>query len=140
MSPAEVSTSPLPSMLQPQWLTAIAVCCHLGRNPGAYVGGAELVRITGAPSHRIEEVTRQLATADLLLVRRGRHGGYRLTREPQRMTLLEVVLAVPAAVTRATTRSLDARVAEHLAAMVSGALAATLGQITVASVTHSLRD
>ena len=61
-------------------------------------GGAVQVRVIGErqgiPGRYLEQIFRRLRQADLVLGKRGPGGGYRLSRSPATITLLQVVEAV----------------------------------------------
>jgi Rrf2 family protein len=59
-----------------------------------YSRAQELGRDLGMPPLYLSKVMQQLARAGLLLAKRGRQGGYRLAREPQKIRLYEILAAV----------------------------------------------
>lgn len=54
----------------------------------------ELAAATKVPTNYLAKVLQTLAQADLIVGRRGVGGGYRLTRRPEEITLLQVINAV----------------------------------------------
>jgi len=60
----------------------------------AYSRAQELGRDLGLPPLYLSKVMQQLARAGLLTAQRGRRGGYRLAREPQKIRLYEILAAV----------------------------------------------
>ncbi len=54
----------------------------------------ELARLADVPQNYLAKVLQMLASADLVTGRRGVGGGYRLSREPADIKLLEIVNAV----------------------------------------------
>lgn len=59
------------------------------------------------PQPTVSKVLKQLARAGLVVSERGKHGGYRLAREPSHITVAEIIDAVegPIAVTECSTHS-----------------------------------
>ena len=57
----------------------------------------DLARITNVPPHYMAKVLRRLVAAGLLVVRRGRGGGFRLARVPSRIRFADIIAAVDAA-------------------------------------------
>lgn len=60
----------------------------------SYSRAQELGRDLGLPPLYLSKVMQQLARAGLLSAQRGRRGGYRLARDPDRIRLYEVLAAV----------------------------------------------
>lgn len=60
---------------------------------------------TGIPQPTVSKVLKQLARAALVVSARGKHGGYRLAREPSSISVAEIIDAVegPIAVTECST-------------------------------------
>ncbi|MBN8524137.1 MAG: Rrf2 family transcriptional regulator [Planctomycetes bacterium] len=72
---------------------AIKAVMHLARGDG-WVGSEELARITGIPSGYLTKVLQRLALADILRTQRGMHGGYRLRREANAISLWDIIQAI----------------------------------------------
>ena len=80
---------------------------YLARNPGRHVRLAEIARAEKIPPRFLEQIFGRLRTGGILDGRRGPDGGYRLRREPRKVTLGEVVrrLDGPLAPIRCVSRS-----------------------------------
>jgi FeS assembly SUF system regulator len=79
---------------------AIVVSTHLGSTPGA-LAVSDLASATGIPQPTVAKVLKVLARAGLVASQRGAHGGYRLARAPEAITVAEIIGAIegPIAVT-----------------------------------------
>ena len=58
---------------------------------GAYVGAAEIAEQIGAPRNYLGKLLKTLADAGLVESQKGKGGGFRLARRPERISILEVV-------------------------------------------------
>jgi Rrf2 family iron-sulfur cluster assembly transcriptional regulator len=76
-----------------------ALCLARGGGGGRYVKIREVAQTMALPASYTPQVLRLLAEAGLAEARAGRDGGYRLTRPPGGITLLEVVEAAEGAFT-----------------------------------------
>lgn len=70
-----------------------AVTC-LAHHPGEFVTASDLAAATSVPSDYLSKVLQQLAAAKVVQGRRGVGGGYRLARDPEDITLLDIVDAM----------------------------------------------
>jgi len=70
-----------------------AVAC-LARRPGEFVTASDLADATSVPADYLSKVLQQLAGAGLVQGRRGVGGGYRLGREPDQISVLDIVDAM----------------------------------------------
>jgi Rrf2 family iron-sulfur cluster assembly transcriptional regulator len=59
--------------------------------PGEYAGATALAEKTGAPANYLGKLLQGMVGRGLLESRRGLRGGFRLARDPGRITLLEIV-------------------------------------------------
>jgi Rrf2 family protein len=73
---------------------AVRLALELARMDGRQTTGPELAGLTGVPSAFLPQVIGDLVRAGIVANRRGRHGGYRLGRPPEDVSLLDVVEAV----------------------------------------------
>ncbi len=74
---------------------AIRAVIALGRaEAGAVVPAPRIARLTGIPPRFVAQVMTEVVRAGIAETRVGRSGGYRLTRDPTAISLLEVVEAV----------------------------------------------
>jgi FeS assembly SUF system regulator len=62
---------------------------------------------TGIPQPTVSKVLKQLARAGLVTSARGKHGGYRLARQPKQISVAEIINAVegPIALTECSTEA-----------------------------------
>lgn len=81
---------------------ALRAMAWLALSPNTLIPTGQLADRTKVPPHYLAKVLQQLANADLITGRRGVHGGYKLTRPANSITLLDVVRSV-ATVERITT-------------------------------------
>lgn len=73
---------------------ALRAVAWLALTPDALVPTTTLAEKTQVPPHYLAKVLQQLAASKLVSGRRGVRGGYRLSRSPDSITLLDVVRAV----------------------------------------------
>lgn len=73
---------------------ALRAMALLAVRPDDLTPTATLAEVTKVPSNYLAKVLQQLSAADLITGRRGVGGGYKLARNPEQITLLEVVRAV----------------------------------------------
>ncbi len=74
---------------------ALRALCHLaGLAEGAHEGAQEVAQAIGAPANYLGKILQALAGAGLLISRKGRGGGFRLARDPRRLTLMEILQPV----------------------------------------------
>jgi len=76
-----------------------ALCLARGGGDGRYIKIREVAATMALPASYTPQVLRLLAEAGLAEARAGREGGYRLTRPPGEVALLEVVEAAEGAFT-----------------------------------------
>lgn len=73
---------------------ALRAMSWLALSPDRLVPTGQLAERTKVPPHYLAKVLQQLAAAELIVGRRGVHGGYKLTRAASAITLLDVVRSV----------------------------------------------
>ncbi|MDD3762662.1 MAG: SUF system Fe-S cluster assembly regulator [Nevskiales bacterium] len=66
----------------------------MARDPGRTLSGQELAERTGIPAPTVSKLLKQLSHGGLLLSLRGAHGGYRLARAPDRISVAEIIAAL----------------------------------------------
>lgn len=71
-------------------LHAALAIADMGRD-GRAVRASEIAASLGIPSNYLSKILRSLAQDGVLASERGRTGGFRLARAPEKITLLEVV-------------------------------------------------
>ena len=72
-------------------LAAIDLACHYGSGP---VSAREIAERRGIPPRFLEQIFVSLRRAELVVAVRGAKGGFTLSREPQHITVLDVVEAL----------------------------------------------
>ncbi|HET6379845.1 MAG TPA: Rrf2 family transcriptional regulator [candidate division Zixibacteria bacterium] len=72
---------------------AVRAMIVLADGAGRQLTGRELASATGIPAAFLPQVMGDLVRAGLVRTRQGRSGGYRLAREPERISLLQIVEA-----------------------------------------------
>jgi Rrf2 family protein len=76
---------------------ALRACAALaGAYPKGLLKTAEISRVSGAPIRFLSKILAELRDADLVLGKRGYYGGYMLARDPNDISVTELMLAVGA--------------------------------------------
>src|SRR5262249_48566567 len=79
-------------MITKTGLHAIRAAVALARLPGGtFAGAAHVAKEIGAPQNYLAKLLQILAREGLLESQKGLHGGFRLARDPRKITLLDVV-------------------------------------------------
>lgn len=74
---------------------ALRIMAFLARHPGEWVRGAALIADrTGVPRSYAARVLHSLGGAGLVQTKVGCHGGYRLARDPDTTTMLDIIAAI----------------------------------------------
>lgn len=73
---------------------ALRAVAYLSRNENAYIGRSKIAEATLVPHEYLLKVLNELDAAGIVESKRGPGGGYRLTRSPDEITTLDVVLSV----------------------------------------------
>lgn len=82
-------------MLSKSGIHAVRALALLAQLPeGSYVGAAAIASATGAPSNYLGKLLQTLARRGVLQSQKGMGGGFRLARDPQKITLYEVIDAL----------------------------------------------
>ncbi len=83
---------------------AIVVLAHLARSSGTLTA-QDLAARSRVPLPTVSKLCKELSKAGILLSHRGRHGGYGLSRSPDRVSVAEIVEALegPIALTECAT-------------------------------------
>lgn len=92
-------------MLSSRVRYAIAALTALARNPERPRTAERLAAVTGAPLATLSKVLQALARARLIGASRGPHGGVRLAKDAENISVLDVVGAVDSAARRRMLRS-----------------------------------
>jgi Rrf2 family protein len=83
-------------MLKRRGLYALRALLELALDPGAWQSVQQLAAAQSIPAAMLEQLLLQLRRAGLVEARRGRSGGYRLTRPAASIPLAELLQAVSA--------------------------------------------
>jgi len=112
--------------------------CHDAKLP---LSLEEVAKANAVSQGYLEEVVRLLRAAKLVESRRGAHGGYMLTREPQNITVSDVVTAIEGHkwMDECLGKTKRTRVAAHdaLWRKVQGQIMITLRSLTIADVAEA---
>ena len=73
---------------------AIVVLAQMAREPARLVTAPYLSQDSGVPLPTVAKVLKDLAREGVLVSERGAHGGYRLSRPPGEITVLEIIRAL----------------------------------------------
>lgn len=73
---------------------ALALMAHMAQTPGVIHTSTGLSREAGLALPSVTKLLKALAKAELLSATRGKAGGYRLSRDPSALTLLDIVEAI----------------------------------------------
>ena len=73
---------------------ALRALVELARSPQSVLSGPELAKRQELPEARLEQILLQLRHAHLIEAKRGRSGGYRLSRPAEHLSVQEVLDAV----------------------------------------------
>lgn len=97
---------------------ATVVLTVLAAEPGRVLSAAELAERAGLEPPTVSKVLRPLAQAGLLEAFRGAHGGYRLSRPPEQISLIAIVEAMegPLAMTECSLDEDSCSIAEQCGA------------------------
>jgi FeS assembly SUF system regulator len=72
----------------------VVLACHIAGHHGHCHNAYDLAETTGLPAPTVSKLLAALAKAGILTSVRGAKGGYRLAREPDRITAADIVTAV----------------------------------------------
>lgn len=89
-----MATSTIFAMISSTAQYALRAVVYLAKQDNGYVNRSEIAEATFVPHDYLLKVLNELDSADLVESRRGPGGGYRLTRSPDEITTLDVVLSV----------------------------------------------
>lgn len=79
--------------LRTQYALRALVYLALRRGTGVVIG-RQIADFGGIPGKYVEQVMHELRQADLVSSQRGKGGGYRIAREPESITVLQVIEAL----------------------------------------------
>ncbi len=141
-------------ILKRRGLYALKALLELAMVPGSWCSAQQLALAQSIPAPRLEQLLLQLRRAGLVEARRGRSGGYRLSRPAAAIPLAEVLKAVaadpaaniaepaePAAAWDSASPSLAGdRVATALERRLCQALQRELALLTLEELVYDLRS
>ncbi len=121
----------------------VVIMSEMARIEGRVMTAPDLSLYTGLKVPTAAKILRLLAKNDLLVSIRGAHGGYRLDREPSKISIAEIVrvLEGPVAVTSCVDTSHDDCSVEECCPMRGGwekintAINAAMEEVTLADMT-----
>ena len=101
---------------------AVVVMGHLASRPDERQTAAEVAVATGLPSATGGQALTALGTGGLVTANRGAHGGYRLARRPDQISVAEIVTALdgPVAITACIEGGDDPCAVESMCLLKSG--------------------
>jgi FeS assembly SUF system regulator len=120
----------------------VVVLGQLAGQRGRLLSAPEVAEATGLANATVSQVLKTLATAGLVTSHRGARGGYELARDPQAVTVRELVVAFegPLAVTACVEGAEDNCAVESLCLMAGGweqvntAIRVALDSVTLADL------
>jgi Rrf2 family protein len=121
---------------------AIRMVVAMAVRPEEVLAREQLAHSEGLPVKFVDHVLRQLRNGGLIESRRGRYGGYRLTRPAEQISLAEVVHAVAEPQPAAPPREQPAQLTGWLADLWSGVsdtVDAALADISIATLRDARR-
>jgi Rrf2 family protein len=137
-------------ILRRRGLHALKALLELAMAPAHWLSVQQLACAQGIPAPMLEQVVLQLRRAGLLEARRGRRGGYRLSRAPAAIPVAEVLRAVgcdPAEAPGPSLLALEAeaatageRVASALERRLRLALERELARLSLEDLLYDLRS
>jgi len=118
---------------------AVVMMADMARSEDNIRTAPEISSATGVPLPTVSKLLKNLANAGLLASQRGAGGGYLLGRDPQAITVVEIIAAVegPIALTACVTGSQDSCDVEPICSMkgnwdkVNKAVRHALGEVTL---------
>ena len=72
----------------------IVIMTTMAQRPSASHNAAEIAQVSRVPQPMASKILKALARADLLKSRRGAQGGYLLAREPEAISVAEIIVAL----------------------------------------------
>ncbi len=120
----------------------VVVLGQLVGQRGRLLSAPEIAEATGLPGATVSQVLKPLAAAGVVTSHRGARGGYELTRDPEDVTVRELVVAFegPLAVTACVDGAEDNCAVESLCLMAGGweqvntAIRSALDSVTLADL------
>lgn len=120
----------------------VVVLGHLVGQRGRLLSAPEIAEATGLPGATVSQVLKPLAAAGVVTSHRGARGGYELARQPEDVTVRELVVAFegPLAVTACVDGAEDNCAVESLCLMAGGweqvntAIRSALDSVTLADL------
>ena len=124
----------------------VVVLGQLVGQRGRLLSAPEIAEGTGLAGATVSQVLKTLAAAGVVVSHRGARGGYEMAREPQNITVRELVVAFegPLAVTACVDGATDNCSVESLCLLAGGweqvntAIRAALDSVTLADLLHPI--
>lgn len=86
---------------------AVVLLANIAAKPAELWNAKTLSELTHIPQPTVVKLMKILAKSNLLLSERGTHGGYRLSRPPEEVSLLDVIHAADGPVTLTSCAKMD---------------------------------
>lgn len=97
------------------------VLAHLAGEPGAVCSAADVAEATGIGLPTVSKLLKSLARAELVTSTRGANGGYRLARDPNRISAADVIDALEGPVSITECSATDSQCDYETVCNVGGA-------------------
>lgn len=120
---------------------ALRAMSHLASRAGCCASSSALAEATHAPHGYLSKIMRDLVCAHLVTSYRGRHGGFALARDPDTISILDIVNAVSPR--RRVERDESGPASDPLRACLDGVLARAedaLARATLRSLISGVRS
>ncbi len=126
---------------------ATVLMTAIASEPDRVHNGQELAARTHVPVPTVAKLLKTLARGGLLESTRGAHGGYRLVRGPEKVTIADIIRALegPIAVTQCSSHAGGCSIESHCATranwrLINTAIRHALEAVTLAQMTAPLRS
>jgi FeS assembly SUF system regulator len=125
---------------------ATVLMTAIASDPGRMHNGQELAARTHVPVPTVAKLLKTLARGRLLESSRGAHGGYRLAKSPEKVTVAEIIRALegPIAVTECSSHGGGCGIEAHCATranwrLINTAIREALEAVTLAQMVAPMR-
>jgi len=126
---------------------ATVIMTEMAREPASRQSAVELANITHVAAPTVSKLLRQLAQVGLVESTRGAHGGYRLARQPEHITIADIVAALegPIALTTCSDGAHTCPIDDHCGvrtnwSRISDAIERALAAVTLADMVAPLPE
>lgn len=126
---------------------ATVILTEMAREPAVRQSAVELANVTRVAPPTVSKLLRQLAQVGLVESTRGAHGGYRLARRPEQITIADIVAALegPIALTTCSDGADTCPIDDHCGvrtnwSRISDAIERALAAVTLADMVAPLPE